>query len=128
MGPQENALAVVESWSKFFAESDVDGIVATYADDALFMGTSSKAMVVDRSGIRKYFEAALLVNKPRGAKLTVSHAMVLSDDAVLVTGLDATSGVRDGVPFSNPGRATFIVARRGAEWKIVHFHRSAMPA
>ena len=25
------------------------------------------------------------------------------------------------------GRVTFVVARRGTEWKIVHFHRSAMP-
>ena len=24
-------------------------------------------------------------------------------------------------------RVTFVVAKRGPEWKIVHFHRSAMP-
>jgi hypothetical protein len=28
---------------------------------------------------------------------------------------------------SSPGRVTFVIARRGAEWKIVHFHRSGMP-
>jgi hypothetical protein len=35
--------------------------------------------------------------------------------------------VRDGKTISAPGRVTFIVAKRGAEWKIVHFHRSGMP-
>jgi hypothetical protein len=45
----------------------------------------------------------------------------------VISGLDATAGVRDGKPFSNPGRVTFVVAKRGSDWKIVHFHRSAMP-
>ena len=26
-----------------------------------------------------------------------------------------------------PDAMTFVVARRGPEWKIVHFHRSAVP-
>jgi ketosteroid isomerase-like protein len=52
---------------------------------------------------------------------------VLSDGAVVVTGLDATSAVRDGKSVSSPGRVTFVVAMRGAEWKIVHFHRSSIP-
>ena len=50
-----------------------------------------------------------------------------SDDAVLVTGLDTVTGVRDGTPTSAVGRVTFVVAKRGADWQIVHFHRSAMP-
>jgi len=37
------------------------------------------------------------------------------------------SGVRDGQPFCANGRVTFVVAKRGADWLIVHFHRSAMP-
>ncbi|TAJ28459.1 MAG: SgcJ/EcaC family oxidoreductase [Reyranella sp.] len=123
----KDALAVVETWAHAFAASDVDTIVATYADDALFMGTSSKSLVKDRAGIRKYFEAALLSNRPRGAGLTDVESMALADGAVLVTGLDAVTGVRDGAKYTNPGRVTFVVARRGDGWKIAHFHRSAMP-
>jgi uncharacterized protein (TIGR02246 family) len=121
------ALAVVETWAAAFTASDVDTIVATYADDALFMGTSSKSLVKDRAGIRKYFEAALLSNRPRGASLTDVASMALADGAVLVTGLDTVTGVRDGATYTNPGRVTFVVARRGDDWKIAHFHRSAMP-
>jgi ketosteroid isomerase-like protein len=98
-GPKEDALAVLEKWTKAFAASDVDGIVKLYATDALFVGTGSKA----------------------------HEAIVLSDAAVVITGLDTVTGVRDGQPFSANGRVTFVVAKRGSDWQIVHFHRSAMP-
>ena len=122
-----DALQVVDRWAKAFTASDVDAIVKLYAPDALFLGTGSKAVVTKPEGIRTYFEAGLLVNRPRGASLNSFESMVLSDDAVLVTGLDTVTGVRDGTPISAVGRVTFVVAKRGADWQIVHFHRSAMP-
>jgi uncharacterized protein (TIGR02246 family) len=126
-GPKEDALEVLEKWSKAFSASDVDGIVKLYAVDTTFMGTGSKTVVVKSEEIRKYFEQALLNNRPRSAKLNTYSATVLSDTAVLFTGLDTVTGVRDGTPFSADGRVTFVVAKRSAEWQIVHFHRSAMP-
>ena len=126
-GPKEDALQVVEKWAKAFTDSDVDGIVKLYAPDALFLGTGSKTVVVKPEEIRKYFEQALLSNRPRGASLDSHSAMVVSDTAVVVTGLDTVTGVRDGKPTSANGRVTFVVAKRGSEWQIVHFHRSAMP-
>jgi uncharacterized protein (TIGR02246 family) len=126
-GPKEDALQVLEKWTKAFSDSDVDGIVKLYAADTTFLGTGSKTVVVKSDEIRKYFEQALLNNRPRGAKLDSYSATVLSDAAVLFTGLDTVTGVRDGTPFSANGRVTFVVAKRGAEWQIVHFHRSAMP-
>jgi uncharacterized protein (TIGR02246 family) len=126
-GPKEDALQVLEKWTKAFADSDVDGIVKLYAADTTFMGTGSKTVVVKSDEIRKYFEQALLNNRPRGATLGSYSAMVLSDTSVVVTGLDTVTGVRDGTPYSANGRVTFVVAKRGPEWQIVHFHRSAMP-
>lgn len=126
-GPKEDALAILDKWTTAFAASDVDAIVALYAPDALFMGTGSKTVVTDTASIRKYFEDAILTRRPRAAPISSSEVMVLSDTAVVVTGLNESMGVLDGKPFSNPGRVTFVVAKRGPEWKIVHFHRSAMP-
>ena len=126
-GPKEEALQVLEKWTKAFTDSDVDGIVKLYAPDALFVGTGSKTLVTKPEEIRKYFEEALLRNRPRGAKLGDHSVMVLSDTVVVVTGLDTVTGVRDGTPFSANGRVTFVVAKRGSDWQIVHFHRSAMP-
>ena len=53
--------------------------------------------------------------------------MVLSDNAVLITGLDTVTGVKDETPTIASGRVTFVVPKRGVDWQIVHFHRSAMP-
>ena len=125
--PDKEALQILEKWTKAFTASDVDAIVALYAPDALFLGTGSKTVVTKPEDIRSYFENALLNNRPRGASLRQHAATTLSDAAVVVTGLDTVTGVRDGQPYSADGRVTFVVAKRGAEWKIVHFHRSAMP-
>ena len=126
-GPKEDALEVLGKWTKAFTDSDVDGIVALYAPDAHFLGTGSKTVVVKPDDIRKYFEGALLSNRPRGATLVSHSAIILSDTAVVVTGMDNVTGVRDGKATSSNGRVTFVVAKRGANWQIVHFHRSAMP-
>ena len=126
-GPKEDALQVLEKWTKAFSDSDVDGIVKLYAADTLFLGTGSKTVVVKPEEIRKYFEQPLLNFRPMVAKLGDYSVMVLSDTAVAVTGLDTVTGVRDGKPTSANGRVTFIVAKRGSDWQIVHFHRSAMP-
>jgi uncharacterized protein (TIGR02246 family) len=126
-GPEDEAMKVVERWAAAFNASDVDAIVGLYAPDALFLGTGSRTVVTTPAGIRSYFEQALLTDRPRGAA-PESHSIVVADDgAVVITGLDVTTATRDGQTLRNPGRVTFIVARRGAEWKIVHFHRSSIP-
>ena len=114
-GPKEEALQVLDKWAKAFSDSDVDAIVKLYAPDALFLGTASKTVVTRPEGIRAYFENALLNNRPRGAKLDSYEARVLSDTAVVVTGLDTLTGVRDGKPFSTNGRDTFVLQKRGAD-------------
>jgi uncharacterized protein (TIGR02246 family) len=126
-GPQEEAIQVLQKWTTAFSNSDVDGIVKLYAPDALFLGTGSKTLVTKPEEIRKYFEQALLTNRPRGAALGNHSAIALSDTAVVVTGLDTVTGVREGKPFSSNGRVTFVIVKRGSDWQIVHFHRSAMP-
>ena len=126
-GPKDEALAVLDKWTKAFADSDVDGIVKLYAPEALVLGTSSRDVITTPAGVRQYFEKSLLADKPRGAALGHVETMVLSDTAVLLSGLDTASGVRDGEPYNTDGRVTFVIARRGAAWLIVHCHRSAMP-
>lgn len=118
---------LIAKWADAFSRSDVDAIVDTYAPDALFVGTGSKTIVVDPAGVRRYFEDALLSNRPRGASLNSHSTMTLADGSVVVVGLDTVTGVRNGQSYSANGRVTFVVAKRGQDWKIVHFHRSAMP-
>ena len=126
-GSEEDALQVVQKWAEAFNASDVDAIVALYAPDAMFLGTGSRNVVLKTAEIRQYLERALLTDRPRGAVLESRSVMALSNDAVVITGLDTTTAVRDGKTVNSPGRVTFVVARRGPEWKIVHFHRSGVP-
>jgi hypothetical protein len=93
----------------------------------LFLGTGSKATVTDSAGVRAYFSNSLPMNRPRGASIDRVDTLVLSQDAVVVTGFDKLTGVRDGAPTIANGRVTFVIAKRGRDWKIVHFHRSALP-
>jgi uncharacterized protein (TIGR02246 family) len=125
-GPKEDALQVLEKWTKAFTDSDVDGIVALYAPDALFLGTASKAVVTDGAPLRKYFETALAGRK-RTARLDSSSVLVVSDSVVAVSGLDTLTAVRDGTVATSNGRVTFVIAKRGSDWKIVQFHRSPLP-
>jgi uncharacterized protein (TIGR02246 family) len=121
------AMHVVERWATAFKESNVDAIVSLYAPDASFFGTGSKTLVSTPAQIRSYFETGLQRDKPRGAELREPSVRVASDDVVIITGLDSVSGTKDGSVYHAEGRVTFVVEKRGADWQIVHFHRSAMP-
>ncbi|MEO8180375.1 MAG: SgcJ/EcaC family oxidoreductase [Deltaproteobacteria bacterium] len=125
--PADDAVQVVQRWATAFDESNVDTIVSLYAPDALFFGTGSKTLVSAPEQIRSYFQAALQKDKPRGAKLLDHSVRVVSDDVVVVTGLDRVSGTKDGNVYQADGRVTFVLEKRGATWQIVHFHRSAVP-
>ena len=126
-GPKEDALQVVERWTKAFTASDVDGIAKLYSPDALFIGTRSKTVLTTPAQIRQYFEAALLSDRPRTATLNSFSANAISDSVVVINGLDTVTGVKDGKTISGRGRVTFVVARQGSNWEIVQFHRSPMP-
>lgn len=126
-GPREDALQVVERWSKAFADADVDGITGLYSGNALFFGTLDKTLTTQTADIRKYFERALLTGRPRTAVLREHSVAVLSDTVVVITELDTVTATRDGQTISAPGRTTFVVERQLTGWKIAHFHRSPVP-
>ena len=124
--PADEALQVVQRWATAFGESNVDGVVDLYAPDASFFGTGSKTLVTTPEQIRSYF-AGLHKDKPRGARLLAPTVQVVSDDVVIVTGMDSVSGTRDGAVYHAEGRVTFVLQKRGPAWQIAHFHRSAVP-
>ena len=68
-GPAEDAMQVVERWAKAFTDADVETIINLYDPDAPFLGTGSKTVVTNPAEVRKYFEGALLNDRPRTAKV-----------------------------------------------------------
>jgi uncharacterized protein (TIGR02246 family) len=125
-GPREDALEVVTKWNKAFSESDLDGIVKLYASDALFFGTGSKTLYTQPEEVRKYFERSFSRGDRVERKLD-SSVMVLSETVVTVAGLETVTRTRDGKASTATGRVTFVIAKRGSEWQITHFHRSRVP-
>ena len=126
-GPKEDAFEVIERWAKAFTEADVDTIVSLYASDAVFMGTGSKTIVTQPEDIKKYFQAALLGNRRFVATFVDSRVTPVSETAFVATVLDKLAVTADGKTQDVFGRVTFVVAKRESGWKIVSFHRSAMP-
>jgi uncharacterized protein (TIGR02246 family) len=124
--PADDAMQVIQKWAAAFSQSNVDAIVSLYAPDALFFGTGSKTLVSTPEQIRSYF-SGLQKDKPRGAQLLEHSVRVVSDDVVIVTGMDRVSGTKDGSVYHAQGRVSFVLEKRGSTWQIVHFHRSAVP-
>jgi uncharacterized protein (TIGR02246 family) len=126
--PKDDALQVVERWAKAFTEADVDTIVGLYAPDAVFIGTGSKTIVTQPADIRKYFQTALLGSRRFVATFVESNVIPVSESAFVVTVLDKLAVTADGKTQDVFGRVTFVVAKHESGWKIVSFHRSAMPS
>lgn len=127
-GPKEDARQVVSNWSKAFIDGDADAIAKLYAPEALMIGTLGKVVLTKPEDIRKYFEAAFKsLDKPRTANVDSSEALVVDDNTVVIAGFDTITGMRDGQQITAKGRITFVVARRGRDWMIVHLHRSPLP-
>ncbi|WP_128936368.1 SgcJ/EcaC family oxidoreductase [Bradyrhizobium zhanjiangense] len=127
-GPKEDAYQVVAKWGKEFTDADVDAIAKLYAPDALMIGTLGKVVLTKPEQIRKYFDVALNTGKPRTATLDSSESLVVDDNTVVITGFDTLTGTKDGRQTIGKGRVTFVVAKRGSDWMIVHLHRSPLPA
>ena len=91
------------------------------------IGTVGKVVLTKPEEIFQYFNLNLNNNKPRTARLTSSEALVVDDSTVVIAGFDKITGVKDGQPINSLGRVTFVLSKRGADWKIVHLHRSLLP-
>ena len=127
-GPKEDAFQVVERWAKAFTEADVDSIVSLYASDAVFIGTGSKTIVTKPEDIKKYFQGALLGSRRFVATFVESVVTAASETVVVVTAMDKLAMTADGKTTDLFGRVTFVLVKSDSGWKIVSFHRSAMPS
>jgi uncharacterized protein (TIGR02246 family) len=127
-GPKEDAYQVVAKWGKAFTDGDVDAIAKLYAPDALMIGTAGKIVLTKPGQIHAYFDGAFKsFDKPRTVALDSSEAIFVDDNVVVIAGFDTVTGTKDGQQITSKGRLTFVVAKRGADWMIVHLHRSPLP-
>ena len=122
-----DALELAERWSSAFTQADVNAVISLFAPNAVFLGTSSKTIVSDTEGIKEYFENSLLGSRRYVSVLTDIHVTALSHDAAMITALNTITITDNNQSDDVLGRLSIAARKSEGEWKIAHFHRSAMP-
>jgi ketosteroid isomerase-like protein len=85
-------------------------------------------VVTGTEGIRHYFESNLTGAKRYVSVLTDTLADAVSEDVAIVTALNKITITDNNQTELAMGRLSIALRKHADGWKIVHFHRSAMPA
>jgi uncharacterized protein (TIGR02246 family) len=129
-GPKEDAQAVFDKFLTNYTAADFDGVVALFWPDALVWGTQMPNLATTPEAVREYFKP-LSSRQPNERKATLAGApavLVVSDSAVLISGLWQSESVVDGKPVvSAPLRVSVAVTKRGDRWSMSQFHNSPRP-
>lgn len=124
---KSGALGAAQVWVDALNRNDLNGVVAPFASDASFFGTSTETLITSSEGIRKYFDVVFEKYAPLSVELGRVIVSELSPDSAVITGYDKWKVTTDGKAVEDIGRLSMVVARRDGQWRIVSFHRSAMP-
>ena len=124
---QNGALSALHAWVDAVNRHDLEAIVAIFAPDASFFGTSTQTLVSSSEGIRQYFDVVLKNYAPLRAALGSVIVSELSPDSAVITGYDKWQVTLNGESVEGIGRLSVAVALRDNHWRIISFHRSAMP-
>lgn len=118
--------AATAAWVEAFNSRDPKRIVALYAPDAVFWGTTAKAIATTPDAIWDYFKDAGQRPWTRVA-IDAQHPRVYGSIAI-VSGSYTFSDVRAGVATNaRPARFTFVFRRDGDRWLLVEHHSSRVP-
>jgi uncharacterized protein (TIGR02246 family) len=117
--------AATARWIDAFNRKNARDIVALYAKDAVFFGTSSPVLRDSPELVQDYFKALPTLGD---ATISVGDQRVqLFGDVAINTGFYTRSSMQDGTLVRNPARFTFVYARRNGQWLIVNHHSSTLP-
>jgi len=124
-GPKEDVAAATNEWVAAFASHDAGRIVALYAPDAVFWGTTSPVIRDSPDLIREYFEN--LKNRPTvRIELDEQHVRIYGDVAIN-SGRYSVHEIKEGQPTVRPLRFSFTYRLHEGRWLIVDHHSSALP-
>ena len=121
------ALSALHAWVDAVNRHDLESIVEIFVPDASFFGTSTQALVNSSEGIRQYFDVVLKNYVPLKVTLGLVTVIELSPDSAVITGYDKWQVTINGEPVEGIGRLSVAVVLRDDQWRIISFHRSAMP-
>jgi uncharacterized protein (TIGR02246 family) len=117
--------AATARWIDAFNRKSAKDIVALYAKDAVFFGTSSPVLRDSPDLVQDYFKAL-----PSLGDSTISvgdQRVQVFGEVAINTGFYTRSSMQDGKLVKNPARFTFVYAKRDGQWQIVNHHSSTLP-
>jgi hypothetical protein len=117
--------SATQQWIGAFNSKSAQGIVALYAQDAVFFATSSPVLRDTPELVRDYFKGIADLGD---ATISMGeHRVQVFGDIAINTGFYTRSSMRGGKPVQNPARFTFVYQLRKGKWMIVEHHSSALP-
>jgi uncharacterized protein (TIGR02246 family) len=117
--------AATQQWVAAFNRKSSTDIVALYAKDAVFFGTSSPVLRDTPELVQHYFKALPSLGD---STITVgAHRVQIFGDIAINTGFYTRRSTQDGKAVQNPARFTFVYQLRQGRWMIVEHHSSAVP-
>jgi uncharacterized protein (TIGR02246 family) len=122
---KQDVEAATAQWISAFNRKSVADIVALYANDAVFFGTTSPVLRDSPDLVQDYFKSL-----PTLGDSTISvgdHRVQLFGDVAINTGVYTRTSTQDGKVVQNPARFTFVYQKRQGKWLIVEHHSSVMP-
>lgn len=121
----DDVKAAIDSWVGAFNQKDAKEIVALYADDAVFFGTTSPVLRDSPELVWDYFKG---LSDLGDSTISVGgHRIQTFNDVAINTGYYSRHYTVDGKEKSDHARFTFVYHKRDGNWMIVEHHSSALP-
>jgi uncharacterized protein (TIGR02246 family) len=125
-GPPEDVAAATRAWAAAYDSRNPQQILALYAPDAVFWGTSSPTLRDTPALIADYFKNSAAQPNAR-VELGDFKVRVWGDTAAS-TGSYTFTDMRDGQTVRRPARFSFVFRLVNGRWLIVDHHSSSTPA
>lgn len=117
--------AATARWIDAFNRRSSADIVALYAADAVFFGTSSQVLRDRPELVRDYFKG--LASQGDAVISMGDHRVQVFGLIAINTGYYTRTTQQDGRAVQTPARFSFVYEKRDGQWMIVNHHSSAFP-
>jgi uncharacterized protein (TIGR02246 family) len=112
-------------WIDAFNRKSSADIVALYAPDAVFFGTSSPVLRDKPELVQEYFKG---LGAQGDAVISMGeHRVQVFGRVAINTGYYTRTAKQNGIEVKAPARFSFVYEKRGGQWLIVNHHSSAFP-
>jgi uncharacterized protein (TIGR02246 family) len=125
-GPEDDVRAATRAWGAAYDSRDPQKILALYAADAVFWGTSSPTLRDTPALIGDYFKAS--PGQPNARVEFGEFKVRVWGETAASTGSYTFTDVRDGQTVRRPARFSLVFRQQNGRWMIVDHHSSSVPA